>query len=181
MGILDRIRKVREQNKNKERVFNVTEKKTSQKTQTETKKKVYGNIGRLEIPELNISVPVYDTKTGSAKSIIDAKNSAVYLRWFTQHAIADHSDHANFSNLNRVRVGHTVLYIDNGMTQKKYVCVKSQVGHIKIDGPMGNEIYDANWELAYSQNQGGLCLYTCMTRSAPNIMDVRLTYWQPVK
>ena len=153
---------------------------TAQKTEeTAVHSKVYGNRGRLEIPDLFISVPLYDTSTGGAQQIIDRQNSAVFLRWNAQNAIADHSDHANFENLKNAIVGKTNLYIDTPNSRVTYQCVKKQIGHIKIsDG--GNRIFDENWQSPYVQNAGGLCLYTCIARSQPDVMDVRLTYWQPI-
>ena len=61
------------------------------------KPKTYGTYGRLEIPELQISVPVYKTENGNAQAICDKKDSAVYLNWGNQFAIVDHCDQANFS------------------------------------------------------------------------------------
>lgn len=144
------------------------------------KLKVYGSSGRLEIPELDISVPLYDTSVGSAQRIVDNLDSAVYLRWGNgQIAIADHSNQANFSNLEHAKAGESKAFIDSGTSRVQYVCYRSQVGHIKTDVG-GNSIFDEAWNPVFWQNAGGLTIYTCIHRSAPNIMDIRLTYWKPV-
>ena len=143
------------------------------------KVKIYGNQGRLEIPDLDISVPLYDTSTGGAQQIVDKKDSAVLLRWNVQNAIADHSDQCNFSNLSNAVVGGTTMSIETQNSSKRYRCVRSQVGHIKTTNG-SNQIFDENWNSPYTQNAGGICIYTCLNRSAPDIMDIRLTYWQPV-
>lgn len=140
---------------------------------------VYGNAGRLEIKDLNISVPVYDTKIGSAQSVIDANDSAVYLNWGNQFAIADHANQGNFSNLNHVVVGKTEAILDRRVAKERFVCVGSQIGHIKTENGV-NTIFDSKWQFAYIQNPGGLTIYTCIERSSENVMDVRLTYWQPL-
>ena len=143
------------------------------------KVKIYGTKGRVEIPDLHISVPLYDTSVGAAQQIVDNQNSAVYLHWPAQNAIADHASQANFSNLSNVIVGSTTMSIETPNNARYYRCVKSQVGHIKTTNG-SNRIFDENWESPYIQNTGGICIYTCLGRSAPDIMDVRLTYWQPV-
>ncbi len=143
------------------------------------KPKTYGTYGRLEIPELQISVPVYKTENGNAQAICDKKDSAVYLNWGNQFAIVDHCDQANFSNLNRVRVGLTMATVDLQTSKKQYRCVKSQIGHLRISNT-GNRLFDKNWVPAYDQNPNGLTMYTCMHKSAADVMDVRLTYWQPI-
>lgn len=147
--------------------------------QVRPKVRKYGTHGRIEIPELNISVPLYDVVNGNSQLLCDNEDSAVFMRWGSQVAIADHCTQANFSNLNNVRVGKTIATIDQRDKQEHFRCVRSQVGHIRLsDG--GNRIFDSNWVPAYSQNPGGLCIYTCIEKSARDVMDVRLTYWQPV-
>lgn len=184
MGLLDRIKQLREANRKKEQ---------NRKTKVEAKKvevqptpivqlkpKVYGNRGRLEIPSLNISVPLYDTSVGSAQRIVDNQDSAVILRWVSQYAIADHSSQSNFQNLNYAKPGITTMSIETKTAKDEYKCVKTQVGHIKIGSVGGNTIYDENWQPPNNQNQGGICIYTCIHKSAPDVMDIRMTYWQPV-
>lgn len=142
----------------------------------------YGNAGRVEIPELNIGVALYDTRTGAAQQIVDNPESAVFLHWEEQKAIADHNNQSNFANLNRVRPYGTAMYLIsvNGM-REKYICVSSQIGHIKINEHGANTIYDSKWESPRHKNRGGVCVYTCIQRSAPDIMDIRLTYWRKAK
>ena len=140
----------------------------------------YGNVGRLEIADLDIRVPVNNTRIGSAQAVIDARDSAVYLNWGNQKAIADHACQANFSNLNQAVVGKTKAVLDRGTSKEQFLCVDSQIGHIKTESGV-NTLYDSKWRFAHLQNPGGLAIYTCIQRSAPDIMDVRLTYWQPIE
>ena len=74
--------------------------------------KIYGTYGRLEIPDLKISVPVYKAQGGNQQKLCDDINSAVCLNWGNQIAIADHCDQGHFSNLNNVKVGITIATID---------------------------------------------------------------------
>lgn len=144
------------------------------------KPKVYGTHGRLEIPELFISVPLYDATGGADRQrVVDDPDSAVFMHWQKQDAIADHASQGGFSNLNMAKVKRTIATIDQQTHKQSYVCVNSQIGHIMISA-IGNRIYDENWEPAYTQNNGGLCIYTCIRKSANDVMDVRLTYWQPI-
>lgn len=142
--------------------------------------KVYGTHGRLEIPSLFISVPLYDSRGADNQRVVDNPNSAAYMHWQKQDAIADHASQASFSNLNMVKPGKTVATIDLRNRQEKYLCVNSQIGHIRLS-PNGNRIFDANWNSANFQNEGGLCIYTCIQRSSEDVMDVRLTYWQQIQ
>lgn len=180
MGILDRLAKAAASyfSKRTQVIQTIKETKAAQ-TPAVPKVKIYGSKGRLEIPALNISVPLYDTSIDSAQKLVDNQNSAAYLRWPAQNAIADHASQANFSNLSNVVVGTTTMSIETPNNATKYRCVKSQVGHIKTANG-SNTIFDENWESPYVQNAGGICIYTCLGRSAPDVMDIRLTYWQPV-
>ena len=69
--------------------------------------------------------------------------------------------------------------VDLSTSKKQYRCVKSQIGHLRISNT-GNRLFDENWVPAYDQNPNGLTMYTCMNKSAADVMDVRLTYWQPI-
>lgn len=141
---------------------------------------VYGTHGRLEIRSLFITVPLYDAGTGAEKQkVVDDPNSAVFFHLGMQDVIADHACQANFQNLNMAKPGMTAV-IDQKETKTTYRMVQTQVGHIRMT-PLGNRLYDQNWNAVGLQNEGGLCIYTCMGQSADDVMDVRLTYWQPVE
>ena len=130
---------------------------------------------RLIIPTLSINVPVFFGKDGASRQeIIDKENSAVYFTWGPLTVIADHSSQANFHNLNKAKPGETIAYLC-GDRVKKYICDRSEVGHIVSDG--GNRLYDSRWMPVHENVKHGVCMYTCIERSAKNIMDVRLTHW----
>ena len=42
--------------------------------------KIYGTHGRVEIPSLSISLPLYEAST-DAQKIVDDKNSAAFIKW----------------------------------------------------------------------------------------------------
>lgn len=138
------------------------------------KQKTYGTHGRIEIPALRISLPLYEAKNGNAQKIVDDKNSAAYINWRTQVAIVDHSGQDGFERLAKAQPGITIGYIDFQNRQEKILCVKKQVGHILLGEK--NKLVDANWKQANSN--GGIVMYTCIKKSAENVMDVWLTYWK---
>ena len=154
-------------------------KAVTEQDRQQSKNKIYGTRGRIEIPELNIGVPLYGTESGGAQEVIDRQDSAVYLRWPGQIAIADHSSQANFSNLNLAKPGHTKAYIVTRDSRTPYICYQTQVGHIRIESGR-NTLYDNNWEPVFAKNHDGLTMYTCIKKSAPNVMDVRLVYWKQI-
>lgn len=140
--------------------------------------KVYGSQGRLEIDELDIGVPLYDTANGDAQALIDNEESAAYLRWYGQVAIADHANQANFSNLSWAVPGKTVAVIDRKAAQDRFVCYRTQIGHIRIGARGSNQVFDEDWKPVHGQNNNGLTIYTCIGKPAKDVMDVRLTYWR---
>ena len=142
------------------------------------RKKTYGDAGLLEIPSLRISVPLYYPGVRSAQEITDDKNSAACFPWGGQTVIADHSHQGNFSMLNLAKAGQTVATVDSENGRQAYLCSRSQVGHLKTT-EYGNELYDEEWAKVAGQNPGGLCIYTCIAKSARDVMDVRLTFWTP--
>lgn len=169
MGILNLIRGLFNQGRT------ITEQRVYQPA---PKVKVYGSHGRLEIPNLFISVPLYDALDAADRQrVVDNPDSAVHFRLGVQDVIADHTGQANFQNLNLAKPGMTAT-IDRKTSKTVYRMVQSQVGHIRIS-PLGNRLFDQDWVQVSTQNAGGLCIYTCMGKSAEDVMDVRLTYWQP--
>ena len=140
---------------------------------------VYGTYGRLEIPDLNISVPLYGVESGSAQQVVDLEDSAAYLKWPEQITIVDHCQQGNFANLNKAIPGQTKAFIVEPDLKKTYVCYQTQIGHIKI-GTTSNVLFDKDWIPVYKSNAGGLTMYTCIEKSSQNVMDVRVTYWKPI-
>ena len=139
----------------------------------------YGTHGRLEIPDLAISVPLNGIECGPAQKVIDLEDSAIYLNWPNQTVIADHCHQGNFSNLNQAIPGQTKAFILEPDSKKSFVCYQTQIGHIKI-GEKSNILFDHDWIPVYKSNVGGLTMYTCIEKSSANVMDVRVTYWKEI-
>lgn len=140
-------------------------------------------IDKIMIPELAINVPVYWKKEGTnGQDIVDAPNSAVIFKWTKScdlKVIADHSSQSNFRNLNRAKVNETEAYLDLDKRRIKHRCIVSEVGHIKtVNGR--NFLFGEDWLSIYPKHHDGICIYTCIKRSAPDVMDVRLTFWKEV-
>ena len=135
---------------------------------------IYGSHGRLEIPSIGISVPLYND--GDKQKIVDEPDSAVWFKFGVQDCIADHN-YQGFSKINDVVPEETVAVILSPDKRVEYICFRSEVGHIISSGGM-NKLRDAHWDYVNLQNPGGLCIYTCLEKSGNGIMDVRLTFWR---
>lgn len=127
---------------------------------------------RLTIPTLFISLPCEERKQGNGQNIMDRPNCAVCWKWGNLTVIADHSQQG-FNRINRAIVGRTRAYY----ARKGYICDVSEIGHIYITNE-GNRLYRADGCPVNKAWAGGLCLYTCISKSAPNKVDVRLTHWR---
>lgn len=135
--------------------------------------------GFLLIPSLKIAVPVYEAQNGNGQDVIDRPNSAVLLRWGNLTIIADHRTQSNFENLNRAEPSKTkAFFITNGKMHI-YKCDYSAIGHNRTE-PTGNHLYDNHWAKVTQIMHDGIVMYTCIVRSAKDVMDVRLTHWRKV-
>ena len=152
-------------------------KKILQQIKPKPKAKIYGTHGRIEIPSLYVSLPLYDTH-GNAQEVVDMKNAAAFIQWVKQAAIVDHSGQDGFERIAKAIPGSTLAYIEynDGKVKERYVCTKKQIGHIRTENGK-NKIYDADWKTPVSN---GLVMYTCIKKSAANVMDVWLTYWKKI-
>lgn len=143
--------------------------------------KIFGTHGRIEIPDLEIEIPLYDSEYGNAQSIVDRLDSAVFISHGQQGIIVDHVDQG-FKNLINVKPGITKAYIyyydpelkDGSVEQ--YSCVCSQLGHIKKN-ISGNRLFDWSWKQAPDKNKDGLTIYTCLGNAIGDDQRVTLTYW----
>lgn len=136
---------------------------------------------RLFIPQLDIAVRVFKrpvATAGNGQEIVDAIDSAVYFNMGALEIIADHCDQSNFGNLVHSEIGKTKAFLVWKDHDCEYECVGVEVGHITIAG-VGNRLYDGNWNPIYT-HQDGLCIYTCLEKSAPDVMDVQLTFWKSI-
>ena len=142
--------------------------------------RTYGNLGRLEIPTLGINVAVSDTEFGDQQSLVDAEDSAAYLHWYSQDAIADHRSQ-EFSNLPSAVPGKTVAYLLNENGAKSYVCVYKGDATVTYKDGHKSSIVDDEGRSALSANEGGICMYTCNGQLEGSELNVTITYWQPIK
>lgn len=142
--------------------------------------KEFGTYGRLEIPELRIAIPLNASHGGDAQKIVDARNSAAFIKWRYQEVIADHVSQGNFKNLILARPGNTkayILYADGG--RAPLLCTQTQTGHIRIEDGK-NKLFDESWAPFDKQNAGGIVIYTCKGLRKGNVQDVTLTYWRKI-
>ena len=142
--------------------------------------KMLGSYGRLEIPDLSISVPLYSAEGKDAQKIVDATNSAAIFGLGKQTVIADHVHQSNFQNLIRVQPGKTKAFVRTTDGKKQsYICILSQLGHIQ-KSEVGNRLYDWEGTPARDKNENGLTIYTCLGPSVDDIQKVTITYWKKV-
>ena len=134
----------------------------------------------LIIPSLFIIVPLYRRKYGeNGQDIVDRPKSAAIWNWGNLTVIADHVHQENFFNLNKSVPGKTVLYIyDKGI--KRYICDSSEIGFTRQEGSQ-NVLYDSKERSVYFLNLDGLMIYTCIKRTSPEVLTVRLTHWKEIK
>lgn len=137
---------------------------------------------RLFIPSLFIFVKLTPVASSNlAQEAVDKYNSAAIWNWNNLTLIADHNNQANFKNINKAIPGKTKLYLLDKVN-RKFICDKTEVGHIsnlRVDNT-GGKLCDANWNSIFRQNLDGLMIYTCIRKSAIDVMDVRLTHWKEV-
>lgn len=143
--------------------------------------KTLGSYGRLEIPDLSISVPLYSVGNKSAQKIVDDPDSAAIFGLGKQMVIADHVHQSNFGNLIRVQPGRTKAYVLTVDGQQAiYICMLSQLGHIQLS-ETGNRLYDWEGIPAKEKNPDGLAIYTCLGSASNGVQNVTLTYWKKSK
>ena len=139
------------------------------------------SYGTLKIPSLLISVPLYEvTSNLSAQDIVDAFNSAVFMKYGNQYLIADHVSQGKFWNLIKCKSGKTkAKIISQDGTVKNYICVVNQQGFLIVKKE-SNRLYDWKWESVIDKNPNGLVIYTCQGLKKDNIQNVTLTYWKEI-
>lgn len=138
--------------------------------------KIFGTHGRIEIPDLEIEIPLYNSECGNSQSVVDNLDSAVFISYGKYGIIADHVDQG-LKNLINAKPGITKVYIrhENG-SQESYICECSQVGHIK-KSESGNRLFNWLWERAPETNKNSLTIYTCFGVADGDDQRVTLTYW----
>ena len=116
---------------------------------------VSGLYGYMSIPDVNLSVRVFDTYD---QKTVDAENSAAILTdmsVYGQLVIADHV-HQGFSKMKSVKPGYSILNLEHDGKRSVYKCSKLFKGY-----NTGKDLTDLNGNSIDGMNDGGLCLYTC--------------------
>lgn len=95
-----------------------------------------GSIGVWQIPELDISIPVYTKGKKSEQAIIDEENSAAYVHWMTAYQVADHYDSKAGRGKWRIDKVHplTLGYFVKPDGTYKYECYRTCVADVKAYG-----------------------------------------------
>lgn len=95
-----------------------------------------GSIGVWQIPELDISIPVYIKGKKSEQAIIDEENSAAYVHWMTAYQVADHYASKAGRGTWRIDKVHplTLGYFVKPDGIYKYECYRTCVADVKAYG-----------------------------------------------
>lgn len=131
-----------------------------------------GNKGRIYIPSLEISVPLYLVEGQYYQDIVDDEDSAAWIPH--DGSITFIADHAaqEFKNLSAVKP-KDVLYIVNDTSRDRYICYKTELGN-NSTGPLLNTDSENVVDLCEGKTDD-LCVYTCLSKTG----DVFLSYWTP--
>ena len=95
-----------------------------------------GAVGVWQIPDLKIIVPVYATGKRSEQQIIDAENSASWVRWGCAYEIGDHynsNDGGGKWRIDKV-TPLTVAFFVKPEGTFKYECYRTCVADVKPYG-----------------------------------------------
>lgn len=125
----------------------------------------------LSIPALGLFTIA---EKGNRQEVIDRPNRAALWTWGKLTVIADHN-YQGFYKINRAVVGKTRAYL--GL--RGYICDVSEIGYI-LTTDEGNRLFRADGRPVNKAWAGGLCLYTCITKTAPDTTRVRLTHWREI-
>lgn len=136
-----------------------------------------GDMGRLYIPEVGLSVALYSASIydiGHSQSVTDRSDSAAYLYdasdIFGFDMIADHV-HQGFNAIKWLDEG-AEAYIDHGDSIEYFYCTDTFIGYNGYDGQTG--MFDTYGNSVAGWNDGGLCMYTCNIDGT-----ITITMWQP--
>lgn len=138
----------------------------------------WASKGRLVIPDLHISVALYDVSGGNDEEMQDATDgadSAAWIDWSSaghpeQPVIADHNDQG-FDRLKGAVPGKTLAYIEVNGVRTWYRCLANEKGKNQgdhLEGQDGRNVMEENLD--------GIAAYTCLA----DWKHVRIVEWEPV-
>lgn len=117
-------------------------------------------IGVWQIPDLNISIPVYSANKSNEQKIIDDQNSAAQVKWCSAVDIGDHSDSLSSNgkgrwNMDKIRPSMVAFYVKKNGTYK-YSCVLSAIADVKSWG------YYVNGSMLYPRSSTDILNSCCV-------------------
>ena len=138
-----------------------------------------GSLCSLYIPSLNIKVPVYNSATGAAQSVVDKENAAAHLEWHSHDVFVDHQCQA-FKNLANATPNVTIAYLIEHQTVNTYVCLQKMEGIVVRTTECGAKIYGREIDKYFYSNDNAIFIYTCSPQQNDYNNNITITYWQPV-
>lgn len=145
---------------------------TEQNTKNQTTSEKLGTLGRLYIPEVNLSVAVYyanvwGDENYNAQTIVDRKDSAAFYELGRQYIIADHN-YQGFKKLESVKIGTTAyIKLQNGSM------VNIRVKDKFIGKNLSYDLVDSEGTSIQDMDKS-LIMYTCYN----NNKNILVTRWE---
>lgn len=95
-----------------------------------------GAIGVWQIPELDVSIPVYSKGKKSEQEIINDENSAAYVHWLNAYQIADHYDSKAGRGKWRIDMVRPLMlaFLIKPNETLRYECYRTCVADVKAYG-----------------------------------------------
>ena len=149
----------------------------------------YGTDGRLDIPDLDIHVPLNHPADGQTRQdVVDDPSSALIMDLGTQTVIVDHVTSGRMRYLCESKLGMVALIVQEDGSYREFTCMQVASGYLARRSQ--NEFRDAflyDGSRVRDLNAGGLCIMTCRMDQDPDELEkygadclVTFTFWQPV-
>ena len=149
----------------------------------------YGTDGRLDIPDLDIHVPLNHPADGQTRQdVVDDPFSALIMDMGAQTAIIDHVVSGKMRHLCQTTLGMQASIAQKDGSCSEFICVQVACGYLARRSP--NDFRDAylyDGTRVRELNAGGLCIMTCRMDQDPDELEkygadclVTYTFWQPV-
>ena len=136
-------------------------------------------MGWLEIPDISISVRLYDASDlddDARQAVTDAEDAAAWIdesdkSEILQPLVADHTEQG-FVRLEKAVPGQTLAFVQKADgTSRLYRCLRNIMGRND-----GTELTDGDGQKIMQENLDGFTTYTCLE----DWEHVRIVEWEPV-
>ena len=133
-----------------------------------------GMVGRLYIPDCDISVAYFDATymdLDAQNRLIDGEDQGALIAYDFIRIVGDHN-YQGFINIMQAVRGETLAYMLEGETLRTYVCIEADFGKNMI-----YQLTDVNGVSIEDRDSETLITYTCYT----DWQDIYYCAWIPVE